>query len=92
MRPVYRFPALAVAALALAGLACNAFVTSPPAAPAAPVVVTQVVTAPAPVSAPAVSISSSEEEALIALYQRVDPAVVSIAILTELGSSAGSTR
>ncbi|MBP7691431.1 MAG: trypsin-like peptidase domain-containing protein [Anaerolineales bacterium] len=90
MRPVYRFPALAVAALALAGLACNAFVTSPPAAPAAPVVVTQVVTAPAPVSAPAVSISSSEEEALIALYQRVDPAVVSIAILTELGSSAGS--
>ncbi|MBL8056071.1 MAG: trypsin-like peptidase domain-containing protein [Anaerolineales bacterium] len=97
-----RFPALALSGLALAGLACS-MLTQPAAGPAptaAPIVVTQVVVVAAtpapgeapsqPAVAPALTITSSEEEALVALYERVNPAVVSITVITPEGPAAGS--
>lgn len=78
-----RFPAV-VTALIVAGLACTLSQTPVPPAPTrAPVVITPpapvIVTAPAPVLPP-VTITSSEEEALIALYERANPAVVSLTV------------
>ncbi len=85
MRPNFR-PLLAVGlALGLSGLACSAGARVAPTA--APVVITQV--APAPASAQ-LTVSSSEEEALIALYERVNPAVVSILVASDTGGSQGS--
>jgi 2-alkenal reductase len=48
--------------------------------------------APTPASAPQtnVTVTSSEESALIALYERVNPAVVSISVVTADGPGAGS--
>jgi 2-alkenal reductase len=76
-----------VTALIVAGLACTLSQTPvPPAPTSAPVVITQlapvIVTAPAPVLPP-VTITSSEEEALIALYERANPAVVSLSVASD---------
>ncbi len=83
MPTAFRFPAVVIA-LIIAGLACT--LSQAPVQPAptgAPVVVTQLVpvavTSP-PQVLPPVSITSSEEEALIALYERANPAVVSLTV------------
>jgi len=83
MPTAFRFPAVVIA-LIIAGLACT--LSQAPVQPAptgAPVMVTQLVpvaaTVPPPVLPP-VTITSSEEEALIALYERANPAVVSLTV------------
>ncbi len=97
MRSSVRFPALAVTALALAGLACSGLApTAAPQPTAVPVVITQLVPAPqlgtdgsaAPQTN--LTITSSEEDALIDLYARVNPAVVSFLVETADGGGQGS--
>ena len=85
-----KFPALVLSGLVIAALACS---LGTPAATAPPPPITQVVQVAA-TAAPApqqnISISSSEEEALIALYERVNPSVVAILVGTDLGGGQGS--
>ncbi|MCS6909312.1 MAG: trypsin-like peptidase domain-containing protein [Anaerolineales bacterium] len=85
-----------VTALLLTSLACTLSGTLPlPLPTVAPVVITQpapvIITAPAP-ALPPVTITSSEEEALIALYERANPAVVSLSVTTpnnDFGQGSG---
>ncbi|MGQ0604951.1 MAG: S1C family serine protease [Anaerolineales bacterium] len=91
MRASVRFPIIVLSALLIVGLACG-FNTSSVAPTVAPV---QVVTQVVPVAAtfapqPPLTVSSSEEEALIALYERVNPAVVAILVGTNTGGGQGS--
>jgi 2-alkenal reductase len=84
-----RFPVLAVSALVMAGLACS-FGSPGSAPPAAVTQVVQVVATPLPPPQQNLTVSSSEEEALIALYQRVSPAVVAILVNSDAGNGQGS--
>jgi 2-alkenal reductase len=89
-----RLPAIIIS-LIVATLACNLTPRSaavPTAAPLATVVpVQQVVPAVATTPPlPPITVSSSEEEVLINLYQRVNPAVVSIFVDGAEGSGQGS--
>jgi len=86
-----RFPALATGALLVAGLACSFGGQPAPVTQITPVVITQVVpVAATPAPPPSISLSSSEEEALVALYERVNPAVVAIVVGTDAGGGQGS--
>ncbi len=93
MRSSLRFPLVAVTALALAGLACSGLapVRSSSLPTPAPVVITQLVPAPA-AGAPqtSITVTASEEEALMDLYTRVNPAVVAILVETASGGGQGS--
>ncbi|MDW8327770.1 MAG: trypsin-like peptidase domain-containing protein [Anaerolineales bacterium] len=85
-----------VIALLLTGLACTLNGTPPAPLPTvAPLIITPpapvIITAPAP-APPPVTITSSEEEALIALYERANPAVVSLRVTTQnndIGQGSG---
>lgn len=82
-----------IVSLVVATLACNLTPrsTSVPQPTAVPVGVTQVVPMVATIPPlPPITVSSSEEEVLISLYERVNPAVVSIFVDGAEGSGQGS--
>jgi 2-alkenal reductase len=84
---------LVASILLAAGLACNSFAPTPaPAPPTAPAIFsTPAPVGSAPTPPPIVNlITTSEEQLLIELYQRVNPAVVAILVETSTGGSQGS--
>lgn len=86
-----RLPVIIVS-LIVATLACNLTprsVAAPTAVPLATIAPVQQVV-PALPTTPPITISSSEEEVLISLYQRVNPAVVSIFVDGAEGNGQGS--
>lgn len=74
-------------------LACTTFAPTPAAGPTPPAVVvpTSVSVSAAPTAPPITNIiATSEEQLLIELYQRVNPAVVAILVETSTGGAQGS--
>jgi len=99
MRTQFRLPIIGLMTLLIAGLACGLSAQPVPVALQPPAVITQVVqvsqSTPAPATpqnnlaptAPPLTVHSSEEEALVALYQHANPAVASIIVLENISGS-----